>query len=78
MPSRLTARLRRLETQAMTRARTPRCVVVWDDDPLPADIREHDCVVRLAHKATSVEEWERRCRDRHASSVLPRDAGDTR
>jgi hypothetical protein len=75
---RLSSRVTRLEAQAKDHGYMPRCVLVWDDAPLPADIREHDCVVRLVHKAASAEEWERRCRDRDDSGSLPRDAGDPR
>ncbi len=48
----LTTRLRRLEARALATAREhpPRLVVVYEADPLPADCREHDQVIRVVYE----------------------------
>jgi hypothetical protein len=51
-----TRRLAKLE--AVSGAGTlPRCFIVWDDDPLPDDLRAQDLIVGLAREAPSAEAW---------------------
>jgi hypothetical protein len=48
MPSRLHTRLTRLEARKLaTAAHPPRLVVVYEEDPLPADVHAHDLVIRV-------------------------------
>jgi hypothetical protein len=58
------ARLARLEA-VHGAPQFPRGFVVWDDDPIPADCRPQDLIVRLASKASSPEAWAAQVRRDH-------------